>query len=297
MHDWFHMETNQLRQFCTLVETSNMRRASELLGISHSGLSKSMKVLQGELGRVLFQPSGRGIVITDQGMDLYRRSAPFFKELDRLLHGSPDDPGTGVVRIGSFEVFTSYFIGHLAKAHLSGVEIEVRELLPGRLEEALALNRVDLGITYEPIPRKGIEYVRVARVKMAVFARRAVFSGKALAEIPFVVPANPLEGTPSGVRGLDAWPENDHARRVLYRVDLMNTGLALVSQGLCAIFMPEFVAHLHNLETPAAHQLEKVEIPRVSVSISRDVFLVRRESMVENEVARKIARAIREVCR
>ena len=65
------METNRLKQFCTVKETGNLRKAANLLGISHSGLSKSMKALEEELGFPLFQSNGRGIVVTDEGLKLY----------------------------------------------------------------------------------------------------------------------------------------------------------------------------------------------------------------------------------
>ena len=61
---------------------------------------------------------------------------------------------------------------------------------PGRLEEALILNKVDLGITYEPIPRPGIDYVKVKTLQMA-YALRGRFRETSVHEIPFVVPVSP----------------------------------------------------------------------------------------------------------
>ena len=60
-----NMETNRLRQFCTVVETGSFRKAADILGISHSGLFKSIKTLEEEVGFVLFLPSGRGIVVVE----------------------------------------------------------------------------------------------------------------------------------------------------------------------------------------------------------------------------------------
>ena len=42
------MDTNRLRQFCAIAELGSMTKASKLLHITHSGLSKSMKLLQEE---------------------------------------------------------------------------------------------------------------------------------------------------------------------------------------------------------------------------------------------------------
>jgi DNA-binding transcriptional LysR family regulator len=289
------METNRLRQFCTVVETGNLRKASKLLNISHSGLFKSIKVLETEVGYPLFVPSGRGVVVSDPGKLLYERTTRFFEELEQLL-GKKNDPPHTRVRIGSFEVFTSYFIGKLFKDYLPGSEVEIHELVPGRLEEALLLNRIDLGITYEPIPRPGIEYVKVTKILMAAYVVNNAFLGKDILDIPFAVPVNPLEGTPSGVKGLDAWPENRFKRKSFYQVDLMMTALDLTRQGLCAIFIPQFVAKLHNESIRPDLKLSALPLPHGMNTVFRDVYLVKRESTSETDALKKIAKALRLIC-
>ena len=289
------METNRLKQFCTVVETGNLRKAADLLGISHSGLFKSIKVLEEEVGFKLFLPVGRGITVSDQGKLLYQRSARFFEEYEQLL-GKKENPSVSLVRLGSFEVFTTFFIGKLLAHYLPQSSVEVHELVPGRLEEALLRNQIDLGITYEPVPRPGIEYVRITRISMGAYAAKNAFSHTPISEVPFAVPVNPLEGTPSNVKGLDAWPENRFKRHSVYRVDLMATGLELTRHGKCAIFIPQFVARLHNEGARAEHKLFQIPLPKGMPAIHRDVFLVQRESTLESDVTRKVAKALREQC-
>lgn len=295
VNNWFYMETNRLKQFCTIVETGNLRKAAELLGISHSGLSKSMRALESETGVRLFLTSGRGIVISDEGMRLYEGCSAFFTELDRLL-GKVERKPRNELRIGSFEVFTSYFMGTLLKEYLSDCEVEIHELVPTRLEEALLLDRVDLGITYEPMPRNGIEYVKIKRIEMGAYCLQGKFEGKDILEIPFVAPALPLEGAPSGVRGRDGWPDDRFRRKIQYRVDLMTTGIELVHQGICAIFIPRFVAELHNKNSRTEHRLRSIPLPQGFSTIKRDVYIVKRESTPENKLMKTVARALREIC-
>jgi len=289
------METHRLTQFRVLVETGNLRKAAELLGISHSGLSKSMKTLERELGITLFLPSGRGVVISDQGSLIYERSKRFLAEYDLLRGASPNLSST-VLRLGSFEVFTSYFIGPLLKRYLQNPDVEIHELVPGRLEEALALKRIDIGITYEPVPRKGIEYIKVTSLLMGAFAAGDMFKELELAKIPFIVPVQPLEGAPSGVKGRDAWPDEKIERLIRYRVDLLSTGLEIARQGLAAIFIPRFLARLHNERVSVEQRLQALKLPRHVATIKRDVFLVKREASAEDRTARQIARALRDIC-
>lgn len=289
------METNRIRQFRTIVETGNLRKAAEILAISHSGLSKSMKALEQELGITLFHASGRGIVISDTGMKLYERSSRFLQEMDRFL-GIEEEVPTRSLRLGSFEVFTSYFIGPLLSKYLPNSGIEVHELVPGRLEEALAFNKVDVGITYEPFPRTGIEFVKVTSLLMGAYALTNRFVNEDLSSIPFIVPVSPLEGAPSGVKGRDAWPNEKLERNVRYRVDLLATGLEIARQGLAAIFIPRFVANLHNESVTKDKKLVPLTPKRGIQAVKRDVFIVKRESTMEDQTIRQIARALRNTC-
>ena len=59
----------------------------------------------------------------------------------------------------------------------------------------------------DPVPRPGIDYVKVTRTQMGAYALKSRFGGQDILEIPFAVPVNPLEGAPSDVKGLDGWPE------------------------------------------------------------------------------------------
>jgi DNA-binding transcriptional LysR family regulator len=289
------METNRLRQFRVLVEIGNLRRAADLLGMSHSGLSKSMRVLQEEMGAQLFLTKGRGIVISDQGNRLYENSLSVLAEIERMV-GGLNAPTRNVVRLGSFEVFSAYLMGPLLKDYIPNYDIEVHELVPGRLEEALAFDKVDVGITYEPIPRKGIDYIKVTTLQMGIFALENTFKNTELSMIPFVVPVNPLEGAPSGVKGLDAWPDEKIERLIRYRVDLLATGLELVRLGMCAIFIPRFVATLHNRNAAADKQLTLLKPPKGLSSVRREVYIVKREATAESKMIRQIAKALRDIC-
>lgn len=286
------METSRLRAFRAVVETGSLRRAAELLGISHSGLSKSLKALEVELGRTLLMPSGRGVVVTDDGHRVYARSAEVLAAVDGLTDLAPDVERQ-VVRIGSFEVFTAFFVARMVREHFSDAAVEVHELVPGRLEEALLTDKVDIGITYDPLPRAGVDYVKVTQVRMAAYARHDAFRDTAFEDIPFVVPVPPLDGAPSGVRGSDAWPEARFPRRISYRVDLLATGLGLVSRGMCAVFMPELVAQEHNASHVRELQLRELPRPKGMAAITRDVFVMKRESTPETSTMKRIARALR----
>ena len=73
------METHRLRYFCAIAETGSLTKASEILGISHSGLSKAVSVLEMETHLKLFRPLGRGLEITSDGKWLYQKAQQILK--------------------------------------------------------------------------------------------------------------------------------------------------------------------------------------------------------------------------
>ncbi|MBK7963704.1 MAG: hypothetical protein IPK04_22395 [Bdellovibrionales bacterium] len=98
------------------------------------------------------------------------------------------------------------------------------------------------------------------------------------------------------MKGRDRWPDEKIERNIRYRVDLMATGLDLARQGLAAIFIPRFVARLHNESVTSDRRLEALKLPRGLTAVKRDVFIVKRDSTAEDRTLRTIARALRDIC-
>jgi len=293
------METNRILHFKTLVEVGNMRKAAELLGISNGGLSKSIKTLESELNVTLTAPDGRGLQITDDGKRVYQNSLLFLDSLEQFSSSIRNSNKyiSRVVRLGTFEVFSTYFLGQMLSNDFNETEVMALELVPGKLEAAIAEGEVDIGITYLPIPTAGVQFSKVCSTSMGIFTRVGAFESVETRDLPFVVPINPVQGSPTGVKGLDGWPEHLFPRKVRYRVELMETGLELCRKGLAAVFIPNFIARLHNEEAAASFKLKRRANPSGLTEVIREVFLVYRNGSPENQVAKKVAKAIRLTCR
>lgn len=275
------METDRLKQFQVLYKVGNLRKASELIGISHSGLSKSMNTLEIELNQKLYFQSGRKIVFTDQAHDLALQIPTFLGQLEKLMFFDKKESKKSL-KIGSFEVFSTYFSKSLAPL-LDNYILDFHELFPGKMEKALLQREIDLAITYEPIPMEGVEYIKATQIEMGAFVRKGTFLKTNILEIPFAAPAIPIEGAPSNIKGLDSWPDNKFPRNILFRVDLMETGLSLTRNGLCAIFIPTFVAKLHNEVVKEKFKLVQKNLPRKMKKVTRDVYIVKREGTLDSD--------------
>jgi DNA-binding transcriptional LysR family regulator len=289
------METERLKQFRTIVDAGGLLKASEVLGLSGGGLSKSMKVLEEELKYPLFLQRGRGLELTERGRVLYEKLPAVLSRLDDVLfstHGSPN--GVDVIRIASFEVFTTYFLADMISKGLSAEVVEIREAGPGQMEALVADGAADIGITYLPIPHARVEFIKVGRSRMGIFALKR-WTKTPVEELPFATPIAPLQGAPSGVRGLDGWPEHLFERRVRFRMDMMESAIQLAQVGQAVAFLPEFVARLVNQKANDASKLSELPFPAGIPPVFRDVFLIQRKGAAESPVLRKIAKAIRAI--
>jgi DNA-binding transcriptional LysR family regulator len=269
---WFIMETNRLKQFCVVYETRNLRKAAELLNMSHSALSKSLKVLQSELDLQLLDQQGRNIVVTKAGHEFVLKARALLELEKKILLRTPEV--APVFRIGSFESFSTHALGMRWGKYFSDQALQINELSSGQLEQAVAENRIDAAITYEPIPTKDLEFIFLGKVTMGIYHRKGEFKNMEFEQLPFVAPLIPMVGTPSSAKGLDGWPEHELPRNVQYRVDLMESGLALVRSGLAAIFIPDFVARAQNEALSSAYSLVERAYPSSLKKIDRRVFLI-----------------------
>lgn len=292
------MDINRLRYFCAIVQTQNMRRASELLHVSPPALSKAMKVFEAEVGMKLMNQVGRGIMITDQGKVFHKRAVEVLKQIDELKNTRDEKKTPLSLRIGSFEVFTTYFIGPLFGNHLPQYHCELHEFIPGHLEQALSSSVIDVGITYIPIPHPELDHLRVGKIQMGLFALKDKFQKIPFSELPFVIPISPIEGSPTKTRGLDGWPDDTIPRFQKYKVTLMESALEFCRRGLAVGYFPKFVVQLHNEEMNEKFRLVDLALPKGMVSKLQfqEVYLVKRKSTVEDEITKKIAKAIRMEC-
>lgn len=290
------MEISQLRYFGTVARTGSVRKAAELLRVTPAALSKSIGNLERELGEKLLLPAGRGIVVSDVGIKLAARISSLLAELDRLRDDVAGDasPSAHVLRIASFEVFTTWLFGPVVEKYFPDTSVLVHEMLPGQMESAIEQRTADIGITYLPIPSAKVEHLKVATIEMGVYGRADVFAKVAFEKLPFAIPISPVAGSPNKVRGLDGWPDDRMPRHILYRVTLMESAMELCRRGLAVAYLPAPVVRCHNDLVRDRFALSALPFPRISAASARqEVFLIKRKSDVESQSFKRLAAAMR----
>jgi DNA-binding transcriptional LysR family regulator len=290
------MDLTRLQYFCVVAKTGSVRQAAKELKLSPSALSKAIRLLEEELKFPLVVQSGRGIRISDEGKIFAERSQSLLRDAQELremvrVKVAEVKP----VKLGSFETFSTYFLQALMTDDFKELPLVVHDLLPGSLEQALIDGRIDLGLTYQPIPNADIDHVKVGAIECGIYVVRGAFSGYKFSQLPFAVPAKPVYGAPTRVSGLDGWPDDKMLRNVRFQVSLLESAITLCEQGLAAIFIPKFVARIHNERVKP--QLQLVEGPRPSgiVVPPQSVYLAKRKSYPEGDVSQHLARTVRNI--
>jgi DNA-binding transcriptional LysR family regulator len=285
------MDTTRWRYLITVAETENLKIASELLRVSSPALSKSLRVLEEEFSCKLIVPNGRGILITDEGKKLAKKLSLILNELDKIK--SHDHTEQKNSRLGTFEVFSTYFFGELA-AEYPDSHWQLFELIPGEIEDALIKNHIDIGISYIPIPMEGLDYLKIGKVHMNVFGTNHWGNKTYDAnDLPFAIPISPLGMTPTKVRGLDGWNDDKVKRQVKFQVTLLESALELCRINLAVGYFPEFIIDLHNKNAETKKHLHKIKMKQLPKNTTHDVYLIKRKTDVENDLMKKTAKILR----
>lgn len=285
------MDTDRLRYFCAIVDAGSLTKAAEVLGVSHSGLSKAMSVLQDELGFKILSPRGRGLELTESGKAFYEKSRQIIELVSLLKSQTPSQ--TNSVRIGFPEVLALVVSEAITRELKDRLVIE--EFDSGEIEARVLDRRCDFGFTFVPFPHKELDHIKVARVTLASYCRIGCFQGHGPETIPYVIPSSEMKDNPLSLRIRDGWNSNLN-RRTPFRTNSLSLALSMVRSGECAVYTTSFlVAHLNRLAAQD-QRLVELSLPaqrKVLERTQRDIFLVKRCADDESKVMKKVTRIIR----
>ncbi len=286
----FHMETNRLRYFCTIAEIGSLTKASDILGVSHSGLSKAISVLEDETKLKLFKPLGRGLEITPEGTWFYQKAQEILKIENEISIGLKRDRLP--ICIGLSEVIAitcaSLVIKELA-GPCSIVETDV-----GEIEGKILSGEIDFGFIFSPSPRKDLEYLELGEVKINSYARVDFLKDRKPEQLYFTVPTTNFPFNPLGYKIRDGWPQN------ILRVSHFSASSFAISLNLArasktAIYMPNFVADLENELQNGFSKFVKVPYHKDAES-RRKLYLVKSKILDESTEMKKISKVLRRIC-
>ena len=154
------MNYGHLHYFWVAAKAGGIMRAAEQLHTAPQTLSTQIKLLEEQLGQKLFRRSGRHLALTEMGSVVLGYADGIFAlgaELEGAARQARSGPRTLDFRVGVTDSVTKAVAYRLLEPALDVAE-PVRLIcgegkLPDLLSQ-LALNRIDLVIADEPMPRR-----------------------------------------------------------------------------------------------------------------------------------------------
>ena len=79
------MTLTQLNYIITIAETKSINKAAELLYVSQPSLTSAVQELEKELGIILFNRSGRGVTLTNDGAEFLLYAKQLYGQYETIL--------------------------------------------------------------------------------------------------------------------------------------------------------------------------------------------------------------------
>lgn len=147
------MDFKQLKAFLTIADTGNVTRAAEILNLVQPAVSRQVRLLEEDLGQVLFDRERYGMVLTEAGQSLVAYARRAMLELDRARAEITGNQGgvRGLVTVGllpsTADVLSSALVSALAASH-PGIRVRIASAYAGTLRQWLNSGEVDVALLY-----------------------------------------------------------------------------------------------------------------------------------------------------
>ncbi len=275
------MDTRALSVFLSLADTLNFSRSGELLHMSVSAVSRTLRRLEDELGQPLLERDNRRVRLTGAGREFReyaRRSVDDWQRLRRKL-GTEDQlagevslycsvTATYSVLAPILEVFRSVHPAVEIMMHTGDQADGISRVLTGQDDVAVSGRPAQLPqrLDFLPLLESPLQFwapTADCAVRQQVDAGEASPAGVAWAGIPFIVPER---GITKEI--LDAWLRERGIRpRVYAQVAGHEAIVAMVSLGLGIGIAPELVVEASGMAGSVSQIVVPDGLPPLTIGL------------------------------
>lgn len=145
------VELRQLHHLAVLADSESISSAAVQLGIAQPSLSELLARMEARLGIRLVIRQGRGIQMTEAGLQLALRARAVLADIEDALAAARalDEEAVGTVTIGippALGMILSVPLAETVQTELPGVRLHIVESLSGDLTDWVASGRLDLAL-------------------------------------------------------------------------------------------------------------------------------------------------------
>jgi DNA-binding transcriptional LysR family regulator len=171
------MDVRQLEMFRAVVEEGGFTRASLKLHVSQSAISRQLKLLEEELGTLLLQRTGRGVVLTPQGEILLSTANRIYRDLQEVVAQIADTQKLqrGMLTLGGGMTVCLYIFPKLLKKFrglYKNIDLRVTAGAADELLRMLRSHEIDLLLLTLPVVAPDLEVLPVMKEEMVVVTGR-----------------------------------------------------------------------------------------------------------------------------
>ena len=281
---------NWLPAFLEVAETGAIKEAARRLHLTPAAVSRTLRLLQEELGTPLFNRVGRNLVLNATGAALRDTIRSAALQVDLGLSGVLGDPFVGPLCVSSIGLLTDHFV----MPCLIDIKAEHDQLVPEHLNigtvdanTRLLRGELDVAFYYEDVSAPEIVVERIGQTAMSVYCgkRHPLFRQKRvlrsqLLAYPFSVPQIGDTG-----RVLDGWP-TEFERSVGMRITRLSSNLQVALSGVQLTVLPDVTA-ADGVKAGHLRRFTSIELPTI------EMFAVRNNGTAERAATRKLIDAVR----
>lgn len=190
------LKLRQLEYAVAIADTRSFAKASAQVNVSQPTLSQQIKMLEAQLGVVLFERSGFGALLTPIGRDVVDRARVILREVRDLDHVTrkAGKKLAGTISLGTTPTLGPYLLSPvIAELHqiLPDLRMHVREGIPAHQIDDLVKGNLDLYLGPLPISDTSLDSEPLFREPLnLVLAKDHQLCGQAAVD-------------PTSLRGLD----------------------------------------------------------------------------------------------
>lgn len=145
------MTIQQLHYIIVISETGSLNKAAEILYVAQPSLTNSIKELENELGITIFHRSGRGVTLTNDGVEFVTSARQIYQQYESLL----DKYGKNGALKKKFGISTQHysfavksFVEMVKKFNTAEYEFAIRETKTREVIEDVSTLKSEIGIIY-----------------------------------------------------------------------------------------------------------------------------------------------------
>lgn len=257
-----------LPAFRAVAETEHLPTAAKALCLSPSAVSRTIKLLEEELGHTLFDRSQGRLELNERGdvlLACVRASMRLVHEGTEVMR---DAQLRGALRVSAPAGLANLFLLPAVPALLARhphLEPEIESENVATLAEALQRGGLDIALVENPAPNSTLRMRPLVRLEHDVFVRPEMRVTD-LDVLRFVVPLETDLKVSS-----DAWPQS-RPRQIALRVSCATMAIDAVRRGLDAVVLPVCVGvdsglkrlHTSGLRTSDLMVLSRSSLPGLS---------------------------------